>query len=473
MTSPNGSINTVLVSNCKNLFNLSVTLQVTQDLVTLANTGFSLQLNCYPQITSKAQGTPETGDSTLTWFQYILIVANNQVTYEIQYWANNAYSYVPHWTSPSQWWPPGYTPNPPNTSPWLPVFPGNAITGTVATSMPSNQVPAGSVITIQLATDANGNVTGATFGITDPSGAVHQASTKPWPEYAGVPEPPQYALYPIYGFQLDLVGTPGSSCTFISGAGTLIYSIYLNALAIQDASTACGGSQPGTAESSNIAYGALIPGAGPQVSQTLSVGWAPWFLVHNEVKMQPGATVTALWRSNDTHLDLFATGNDGAVWTTWWESGPGWQPWFLVHNEVKMQPGAMVTALWRSNDTHLDLFATGNDGAVWTTWWESSPGWQPWFLVHSGIKMQPGATVTALWRSNETYLDLFASGNDGTVWSTWFEARPGWQPWFVIQPEVKMQLGTTVTALSRSNDTHLDLFATGNDGAVWTTWQGA
>ena len=31
---------------------------------------------------------------------------------------------------------------------------------------------------------------------------------------------------------------------------------------------------------------------------------------------------------------------------------------------------------------HIDLFATGADGAVWTTWWEAAPGWQRWQLVH-------------------------------------------------------------------------------------------
>jgi hypothetical protein len=116
-----------------------------------------------------------------------------------------------------------------------------------------------------------------------------------------------------------------------------------------------------------------------------SLGWFPWFLVHNEVKMEPGAVVTALWRSNNTHLDLFATGNDGAVWSTSWEAAHGWFPWFLVHNEVKMQPGATVTALWRSNHTHLDLFATGNDGAVWSASWEASHGWNPWSLVHNEV----------------------------------------------------------------------------------------
>ncbi len=199
-------------------------------------------------------------------------------------------------------------------------------------------------------------------------------------------------------------------------------------------------------------------------------GWQSWFLVNNAVKMQPGATVTALWRSNDTHLDLFVTGNDGAVWSTWWEAAHGWQPWFLVNNAVKMQKGATVTALWRSNDTHLDLFVTGTDGAVWSTWWEAAHGWQPWFLVNNAVKMQVGATVTALWRSNDTHLDLFATGNDGAVWSNWWEAAHGWQSWFLVNNAVKMKPGATVTALWRSNDTHLDLFSTGTDGIVWSTW---
>src|SRR6476659_1864864 len=42
-----------------------------------------------------------------------------------------------------------------------------------------------------------------------------------------------------------------------------------------------------------------------------------WCVTRPEVKMQPGSTVTALWHGDD-HLDLFATGTDGAVWSTWW-----------------------------------------------------------------------------------------------------------------------------------------------------------
>jgi|GEM_PF-6465904 len=241
--------NAVLVSNCQNLQNLTVTLQVTQDLVTLANSGFSLQLNCYPQTTSVSQG------QTLNWFQYIIVVANNSASWQIQYWSVGAQAY-----GPNQPWPPGYTPNPPNTTPWLPVLPGDPKFGNFG-SAPSSQVAAGSVMKIALATDSNGNVTAATFSITDPANNVSSYSF-PFPSYA---------LYPIYGFQIDLVGPPGGPCTFTSGAGVLTYSLSTGALALQGASTGCGGPQPGTAESSNVVYGDVTPTSGTTLTQSLQV----------------------------------------------------------------------------------------------------------------------------------------------------------------------------------------------------------
>src|ERR1039457_2760689 len=36
-----------------------------------------------------------------------------------------------------------------------------------------------------------------------------------------------------------------------------------------------------------------------------------------------------------------------------------------------------VTALSRTPD-HVDLFVIGFDDAVWSTWWDAEHGWQPW-----------------------------------------------------------------------------------------------
>jgi hypothetical protein len=148
----------------------------------------------------------------------------------------------------------------------------------------------------------------------------------------------------------------------------------------------------------------------------------------------PPQKVTALW-SSPQHLDLFITDARGEVASTWWEFGCGWQPWFTIHpDSATSAPGQPVTAVW-SNSQHLDLFVTGHDGRVMSTWWEAAKSWQPWFAIHpeSGIGA-PGQPVTAVW-SNPQHLDLFITGRDGRVMSTWWEGAKGWQPWFAVHPE--------------------------------------
>src|SRR5438045_8461852 len=95
--------------------------------------------------------------------------------------------------------------------------------------------------------------------------------------------------------------------------------------------------------------------------------------------MQAGATVTAVWREPGKHLDLFATGTDGAVWSIWWNNTVGWRPegWLLIRAAIKMKPGATVTAVWREPGKHLDLFATGTAGAVWGISWNNHAGRPP------------------------------------------------------------------------------------------------
>ena len=75
----NSSNNAILVNSCDNLQNLTVSLEVTEDLITVGNVGFSLQLNCFPQTTPKINGY------SLQWIQYVIDVNSNSVYWGIQY----------------------------------------------------------------------------------------------------------------------------------------------------------------------------------------------------------------------------------------------------------------------------------------------------------------------------------------------------------------------------------------------------
>jgi hypothetical protein len=183
-------------------------------------------------------------------------------------------------------------------------------------------------------------------------------------------------------------------------------------------------------------------------------GWQPWFTIHPESATgAPGQPVTAVW-SNPQHLDFFVTGHDGRVMSTWWEAVKGCQPWFAIHPESATgAPGQPVTAVW-SNPQHLDLFITGRDGRVMSTWWEGAKGWQPWFAIHPESAVgAPGQPVTAVW-ANPQHLDLFVTGGDGRVMSTWWEAAKSWQPWFAIHPESATGAGGQPVTAVWSNPQH-------------------
>ncbi|MFZ0918298.1 MAG: hypothetical protein WAN04_15505 [Candidatus Udaeobacter sp.] len=103
----------------------------------------------------------------------------------------------------------------------------------------------------ELETDSNDNVTSARFGITDPD--FSKASSHKF-------EFPSDCRRASYGFQVNLVGPPGSACTFTSGTGILTYSA-LDSLAVQSTNkcgsppAASGGAQFITGETSNSVYG--------------------------------------------------------------------------------------------------------------------------------------------------------------------------------------------------------------------------
>src|SRR6267142_72791 len=63
------------------------------------------------------------------------------------------------------------------------------------------------------------------------------------------------------------------------------------------------------------------------------------------------------------------------------ESGTHPQNWFPIHPEppqAKMKPGATVTVL-QPFAGHVDLFATRDDGTVMSTFFEVNGGWREWF----------------------------------------------------------------------------------------------
>src|SRR5829696_6501949 len=144
------------------------------------------------------------------------------------------------------------------------------------------------------------------------------------------------------------------------------------------------------------------------------MGWRPWFNVSGGTAAL-GSPISVVARNPD-HLDLFVTGTDGRIYSTWWDAGSGWGFWFNVSGGLAAL-GSPINVVAR-NPNHLDLFVTGTDGRIYSTWWDAAGGWANWFNVSGGAAAL-GSAVTVVSR-NPDHLDLFVTGTDRRIYSTWW-----------------------------------------------------
>lgn len=194
------------------------------------------------------------------------------------------------------------------------------------------------------------------------------------------------------------------------------------------------------------------------------VGWHPWFPINPNQQdgFVPGSQVTALWSRSD-HLDLFAIDTAGGVRTTYWDPTNGWQQtWWNVGNWVGAAPGTQVTAVWRDNHQHLDLFVMGKDCIVYSIPWEN--GWGFWFPIHNESTMACGAPITAVWRPDNSQIDIYVTDQNGGIHSAWWDKLwHGWVGWNTVPSNTAFNPGTYITAVNKDND-RTDLFAVDNMG---------
>jgi hypothetical protein len=211
----------------------------------------------------------------------------------------------------------------------------------------------------------------------------------------------------------------------------------------------------------------------------MSWSTARWFPVWPDVRMMPGATVSAVTPS-DGHLNLFATGTDGTVWSTWFEDG-NWHRWYAIWPDVRMMPGAAIMA--RQNSLiNAPLFTTAVDGTVWSTFLDENYFWRPWQAIHPKKRMYPGVTGSLL--MGRTYV----LDSRGVAWITelgaiddwWASPETAWWRYYLAWSDVRSDTrlhpagGITVVVSGVRGEHayryHTDLFACGVDGTVWSTY---
>jgi hypothetical protein len=181
------------------------------------------------------------------------------------------------------------------------------------------------------------------------------------------------------------------------------------------------------------------------------------------------------------HLDVFWVGQDGNIWSQWWDQGAGdnWsdhQPFRIT--TIIFRPSLAIAAVARTRG-HLDVFWVGQDNQIWTQWWDQAPG-QNWtdhlaFVIATSfpVPVMAESSIAAVARL-PGHLDVFWMGNDSQIWTQWWDqaAGSGWdnhQPFPINPPNTPSAAGSPIAAVSRTSG-HLDIFWVDQDGYVWSQW---
>jgi len=399
-----GYSNYNLYDNCENLTGVSVTVDVTEEMIAIPSApsvagmqsnGIGFQFNCLPR-----------AGGAIVWQQYIMVVSR---TGEDLRWGVNNWNTKPADTH-------GIIDQGGN----LATLPSPFAAGYAS-------IPAGYRLEIALTNDASDNIIGPTFSMCDQNGApVFQPETVVLTSLTDVNGNQIMAaeLSPIVDIDLVIVGyANGAATTLVRDAGTITYRA-TNPLTVLNTFPPCT-SGVNTAESSNVRYGELYSSASTQIVQTFQV---------SDRQLPP---LLASFQTVDNYQHIFALGTNGNLWLE--------QPPFGSPPPARTQVDGNVYAFQAlDNQTAMVL---GTDGNLWL---EQGP-----FGTVPPPRVQVDGHVQAMQAiSSEEALVL---GNDGKLW---LEQGP-----FGTVPPSRIEVDANVIGFHAVNENYIFVF--GSDGNLW------
>ena len=189
--------------------------------------------------------------------------------------------------------------------------------------------------------------------------------------------------------------------------------------------------------------------------------------------------LVAISRMKD-QLDLFWIGGDGAVYTHWWSKNHPTGQWnqhahFMIAPPGSARADSPLTAVAK-NPRHIDVFWIAPDGAVRSQWWEDGSAEGRWdqheqFNVAPPGSVAPGGDLVSVSRI-PIQVDLYWGAPSGAVTSAYWNddaVHRVWQGPFDVTAANQVHPRSRIFAFSREPD-QLDLQWVGNDGAMWTHW---
>lgn len=174
-------------------------------------------------------------------------------------------------------------------------------------------------------------------------------------------------------------------------------------------------------------------------------------------------------RNQDGRLEVFAIGQGGIF--NIWQVVPngGWSEGWRSKDSPSANVGITSHVVSTNADGRLEIFAVGDDNALWQKWQVApNSGWSAWKTLGTPASDTAVTDQFTVGRNQDGRQEVFTVGSDGNVWQIWQTApNGGWSAWRKLgQPPASIRRADRITVGS-NHDLRQELFVMGGDDALW------
>ncbi len=177
--------------------------------------------------------------------------------------------------------------------------------------------------------------------------------------------------------------------------------------------------------------------------------------------------------NQDGRLEVFAIGLGGIFNISQVFPNGGWRDGWLSKDRPSLNVRIKLHVVGKNADGRLEIFALGDDNALWHIWQVTpNDGWSEWKTLGTPARDTSLTDQFTVGRNKDGRQEVFAVGNEGSVWQVWQTApNGGWSDWEELgEPLVGIRRSDRITVGS-NEDGRQELFVIGRDDALFHIWQ--
>jgi hypothetical protein len=209
----------------------------------------------------------------------------------------------------------------------------------------------------------------------------------------------------------------------------------------------------------------------------MAIQWSSWASLGRPLETELSRPFVQ--RNQDGRLEVFALGQGEIFNISQVSPNGGWRDGWRSKGSPLSEVGIRSHVVGRNADGRLEIFAVGDDNALWQRW-QVAPnnGWSDTWKTLGTPTFFPLTGQLTVGSNQDGRQEVFAAATaegGGWVVQIWQTApNGGWSGWRVLPALGRRSMGIRLSdriTVGRNEDGRQELFVIAEDDALWHTWQ--